>query len=185
VPPNWDREYTRCYGFELEDIYAFGMRSMETKWRAAGYPITEMPPDVFPLDFDRSPEERAADSIRLLEAGLTGEPVADPDYSPEMQEMLFNVMARSVNPDAVNGKPITIQWRFSDADPWHLRIDNGSTAAVPGEATKPDLTFETSWRDWIAVTTQGGDPRRAMLRRKIRPRGNPLLLLRLPRIFPR
>ena len=43
VPPNWDREYTRCYGFEIEDIYAFGMRSVETKWRAAGYPITEMP----------------------------------------------------------------------------------------------------------------------------------------------
>ena len=27
VPPNWDREYTRCYGFELEDIYAFGMQA--------------------------------------------------------------------------------------------------------------------------------------------------------------
>ena len=39
VPPGWDLEYTRCYGFELEDIYAFGMRSVETKWKAAGYPI--------------------------------------------------------------------------------------------------------------------------------------------------
>ena len=26
VPPNWDREYTRCYGFELEDISAFGLQ---------------------------------------------------------------------------------------------------------------------------------------------------------------
>ena len=31
----------------------------------------------------------------------------------------------------------------------------------------------------------GGDPRRAMLQRKLRPRGNPLLLLKMPRIFPR
>jgi putative sterol carrier protein len=185
VPPNWDREYTRCYGFEMEDIYAFGMRSVETKWKAAGYPITEMPADVFPLDFEKSPEERAADAIKLLEAGITGEPVANPDSSPETQQMLFDVMARSVDHSAVNGKPITIQWRFTDAAPWHVRIDNGSTQASQGEAPKPDLTFETSWRDWLEATTWGGDPRRAMLQRKLRPRGNPLLLMKMPRIFPR
>ena len=28
APPNWNLEYTRCYGFELEDIYAFGLRSV-------------------------------------------------------------------------------------------------------------------------------------------------------------
>ncbi|MGI8460077.1 MAG: ribonucleotide-diphosphate reductase subunit beta [Solirubrobacterales bacterium] len=185
VPPNWDREYTRCYGFELEDIYAFGMRSVETKWKAAGYPITEMPPDVFPLDFELSPEDRAVAAIKLLEAGITGEPTAEPDSSPEVQQMLFDVMARSVDHSAVNGKPITLQWRFSDAAPWHLRIDNGSTAAMQGEAPDADLIFETSWRDWLSVTTWGGDPRRAMLQRKLRPRGNPLLLLKMPRIFPR
>ena len=27
---------------------------------------------------------------------------------------------------------MTIQWRFADADPWHLRIDNGSTSAEQG-----------------------------------------------------
>ena len=31
VPPDWDLEYTRCWGFELEDIYAFGIRSVETQ----------------------------------------------------------------------------------------------------------------------------------------------------------
>ena len=185
VPPNWDREYTRCYGFEMEDIYAFGMRSVETKWKAAGYPITEMPADVFPLDFEKSPEDRAADAIKLLEAGVTGEPVANPDSSPETQRMLFDVMARSVDHSAVNGKPITLQWRFTDAAPWHVRIDNGSTQAVQGEAPSADLTFETSWRDWLEATTWGGDPRRALLQRKLRPRGNPLLLLKMPRIFPR
>ena len=43
VQPNWDLRYTREYGFELEDIYAFGLRSVRAKWRAAGYPIEEMP----------------------------------------------------------------------------------------------------------------------------------------------
>jgi putative sterol carrier protein len=185
TPPNWDLEYTRCYGFELEDIYAFGIRSVESKWRAAGYPITEMPGDVFPLDFSKTPEERAVNAIKLLEAGVTGEPVPEPDSSPETQQMVFDVIARSVDHSAVNGKPITIQWRFTDAAPWHLRIDNGTTSAAQGEAPDADLTLETSWRGWLEVTTYGGDPRRAMLRRKLRPKGNPLLLLRLPKIFPR
>ena len=49
APPNWDREYTRCYGFELEDIFAFGLRSVRTKWRATGYPMEDMP-GVLPVD---------------------------------------------------------------------------------------------------------------------------------------
>ena len=36
TPPGWDLDYTRCYGFELEDIFAFGLRSVRTKWRATG-----------------------------------------------------------------------------------------------------------------------------------------------------
>ena len=44
-----DREYTRAYGFELEDIFAFGLRSVRTKWRATGYPMEEMP-GVLPVD---------------------------------------------------------------------------------------------------------------------------------------
>src|SRR2546426_7922113 len=91
VPPGWDLEYTRCYGFELEDIYAFGMRSVETKWKAAGYPIDQMPPDVFPFDTSRPHLERAKRAIALLHAGVVGEPVESPDASPETQAMLFDV----------------------------------------------------------------------------------------------
>ena len=80
---------------------------------------------------------------------------------------------------------MTIQWRFDDADPWHLRIDNGSTAAAPGTAPDADVTIETSWADWIAIATKGDDPRRAMLRRRIRPHGSLRDLLRLGRVFPR
>ncbi len=60
IPPGWDLEYTRCYGFELEDIGEWGMRSVEQKWRAIGYPMEEMPPGVFPLDLALPPRERAA-----------------------------------------------------------------------------------------------------------------------------
>jgi 1,2-phenylacetyl-CoA epoxidase catalytic subunit len=184
VPPDWDLEYTRCYGFELEDIYAFGMRSVETKWKAAGYPIDEMPPDVFPFDTSQPHLERAHRAISLLRAGVVGEPVDKPDASPETQALLFDVIARSAHTDAVNGRPVTIQWRFTDAAPWYVRIDNGASEAVQGEAQDPSLTLETSWRDWLEVSTYGGDPRRAMLRRRLRPRGSLRTLWRLQRIFP-
>jgi hypothetical protein len=185
VPPGWDLEYTRCYGFELEDIYSFGLRSVEAKWRAAGYPLEEMPSDVFPFDPELPYRERSERAITLLKAGAAGEPVPNPDSSPEVQRVLFDVVARSVDHSAMNGKPVTIQWRFSDAAPWHIRIDNGSSEAVPGEAPDADLTFETSWRDWLEVSSWGGDPRRATLRRRLRPRGSLRLLWQMQRIFPR
>jgi 1,2-phenylacetyl-CoA epoxidase catalytic subunit/putative sterol carrier protein len=184
VPPGWDLEYTRCYGFELEDIYAFGMRSVETKWKAAGYPIDEMPPDVYPFDLSMPHEERAQRAITLMRAGVAGEPVPDPDSSPEVQALLFDVIARSANKDAVNGRPVTIQWRFDDAAPWYVRIDNGASEAAQGEAPHPNVTLETSWRDWIDLSIRGGNPRRAMLRRKLRPHGSLRTLMRMPRIFP-
>ena len=46
------------------------------------------------------------------------------------------------------------------------------------------MTLETSWRDWIEVSIKGEDPRRAMLRRRIRPRGSLRNLLRMRRVFP-
>jgi 1,2-phenylacetyl-CoA epoxidase catalytic subunit len=183
TPPNWDLEYTRCWGFELEDIYAFGMRSVLTKWRTIGYPLEEMP-GVFPVDVELEPEEIARRQIKLMRAGVLGEPNGRPDSSPEVQELFFDVIARSARVDAINGKPLTIQWRFSDADPWHLRIDNGSTEAGPGEAPNADVTLESSWADWIEVTTHGGNPRRALLRRRIRPHGSLRDLLRMGKVFP-
>ncbi len=183
TPPNWDLEYTRCYGFELEEIYAFGLRSVRTKWRATGYPLEEMP-DVLPLDFGLPEEEIAKRQIKLLKAGVMGEPNGRPDSSPEIQRLYFDIISRVARADAVNGAAMTIQWRFDDADPWHLRIDNGSTAAEPGLAADPDVTLETSWQDWVGVSTKGQDPRRALLRRRIRPHGSLRNLLRLQRIFP-
>ncbi len=80
---------------------------------------------------------------------------------------------------------MTIQWDFTDADPWHLRIDNGSTAAEPGPAPAADLTLETSWADWIAIAMQGADPMKLMLRRRLRPHGSLRQLARLPKVFPK
>jgi hypothetical protein len=172
IPPGWDERYTTEYGFTLEDIYSFGMRSIEAKWRATGYPLEEMPPEVYPVDRTLPHEERARQQITLLKAGILGEPNGRPDSSPEAQRLYFQSMGRSAHPERVNGRAYTFQFRFSDADPWHLVVDNGSTRVEPGEAAKADLTFETDWEEWINLSLRGHDPYRAVMRRRLRPHGS-------------
>ena len=183
VPPNWDERYTTEYGFTMAELYAWGMRSVEQKWRATGYPLAEHPPGIYPFDPEMGYDERAERQIKLLRAGVLGAPNGKPQANHEVEEILFDVIARSAHTDAVD-RPVTIQWRFEDAEPWHVRIDNGSTSSGPGLAQKPDITLRTTWADWVDVSVRGQDARRAMLRRKLKPRGSLRQLARMPKIFP-
>jgi hypothetical protein len=185
VPPNWDLRYTREYGFELEDVYAFGIRSVRTKWRATGWPIEEMPAGIFPVDPELTEQEIARRQIVLLKAGVMGEPNGRPDSGPEVQRIYFDLVARSVDPTAAGAEPVAIQWRFADAPNWHLVVDNGSSRADPGDLAAPDVTLETSWKDWLDVSMRGRAPWRAVVGRRLRPRGSPAKLLRMQRLFPR
>ena len=184
IPPNWDREYTRCYGFELEEIAAWGFKAVEMKWKAIGYPMQEMPPGVAPIDFELEPHERAANVIRMSQAGVIGEPGQDPDGSPEIQQLYFDSVSRAVDPSVVNGHgPFTVQWRFSDAAPWHLVVDNGSTRAAAGEARAADVTLEASWKDFIEISKGALAPPKALVQRRMKLRGGPRDLLRFAKLF--
>ena len=85
TPPNWDREYTRCYGFELEDIFAFGLRSVRTKWRATGYPIEEMPGRAAGRSRSSRPRRSRGARSSCSRPGVMGEPNGRPESSPEVQ----------------------------------------------------------------------------------------------------
>jgi Ribonucleotide reductase, small chain len=183
-PPNFDREYTECYGFSLEDIFAFGLKLIRQRWRTIGYPTEEMPPGVFPFDPEQSEDEVAKRQVKLMEAGVLGPAeVAKPNPSPEVQRLYFDVIQRAADPSAVNGSRMTLQWRFSDAEPWHLVIDNGSTHASPGEAPDPSVVLETSWTDWIASAKPDANPLKMVLQRRIRPRGKLRELARMRKVF--
>jgi Ribonucleotide reductase, small chain/Alkyl sulfatase C-terminal len=182
VPPGWDERYTTEYGFTLPQIYAFGMKSVEMKWKATGYPLSEMP-GVYPFDPEMPHEQRAERQIKLLKAGVLGEPNGKPKVDHEVEDILFDVVARSARTDAVD-RPVTIQWKFEDAEPWHVRIDNGATSSSPGIADDADLTLRTSWADWVDISIRGQDARKAILRRRLKPRGSLRQLARMQKIFP-
>jgi hypothetical protein len=185
VPPGFDRRYTEDLGFTLEEIYAFGFRSFESKLRAAGMGLDELPVGALPLDLEAPYEERAATMVRMLELGVTADPNIESKPTEEAQRLLFEALERSADTSALNGHRLVVQWRFDDAAPWNVRVDASGAHAAKGEDDDPSVTIASSWRDWLDLTFRRVDPGTAVLRRRVRPRGSPLALWRLQRVFPR
>jgi putative sterol carrier protein len=77
----------------------------------------------------------------------------------------------------------TIEWDFADAAPWHVVLDNGGSRAVAGRAAHADVTLRVRFDDWADVMAGRADPRALMLRRRLRPKGSPRVLLALPKVF--
>ena len=92
-----------------------------------------------------------------------------------------------MNPHHGLNKPITFQWEFTDPDvaSWHLTVENGSSQVAEGAAPRPDLRLRLSYQDWADIVGERLDPFRAIATRRLRPRGNPLAMARLGKVFPR
>jgi putative sterol carrier protein len=183
TPPNMDRQYTECYGFSLEDIFAFGLKLIRQRWRTIGYPTEEMPPGVFPFDPEATPEEVAANQVKLMMGGVLGPPDAQPEATPELQRLYFEIVKRAANASAANGSPLVYQWRFTDAEPWHVVVDNGSTRVEPGEAPNPTVTLEASWKDFVSMSKPDASPVKMVLTRRLRPRGKLREIARMRKVF--
>jgi putative sterol carrier protein len=182
VPPGWDRRYSEVFGFTVEDIFEEASRSFESKLRAAGMPIESLPgPMPYPVEI--APAERARRAIAMLQAGLLGEKNGPAARDPETMELLFDSVRRAVDMRHAPREPLTVQWDFTDATPWHLRVDNGSTAVAPGRAAEVDLEVRCAYDDWVDVISGRADPRRLVATARLRPRGSPRTLWRARKLF--
>jgi putative sterol carrier protein len=171
APPGWDRSYSECFGFTLEEIYEEGAKSFESKLRAAGLPLEDLPGPV-PYPIDLPPRERALRGMALLQSGILGQKNGPPARDPETMALLFDTVRRGVDFRTAPDGPLTVQWDFTDADAWHLRLDNGSTAVAPGRVEAPDIVFRARYEDFVDVVGGRLDPRRAMATGRLRPRGS-------------
>src|SRR5262245_1109171 len=177
VPPSWDTRYVECFGFTLEEIYEEGARSFEAKFKAAGMPVESLPgPQVMPMDLP--PRARAERGLAMLRAGYLGERNGAPARDPESMAMLFDSIRRAIDLRRAPAEPLTLQWEFSDAEPWHLRLANGSSAAAPGRAPHVDIELRCRFGDWVDVIAGRLDPRKAVATGRLRPRGSPRALWR-------
>jgi ribonucleotide reductase beta subunit family protein with ferritin-like domain len=178
VPPGWDERYVTLFGFTLEDVYTHGADAIDSRLRAAGLDPSKM---RIGLPFDIPPRERADRALTLLRSGYLGAPNGHVRPNAEATAMLFDGLRRQIDTSVAPGT--TIQWNFTDAEPWHLRIDNGATAASPGRVEAPDLTFRCSFDTWLDLAAGRIDPWRAVATGRMRPTGKLRLLLRAPKLF--
>ncbi len=182
IPPGRDKSYVECFGFSLIDIYAFGMRSFQTKLKRVGI-------DPFEIELlsredpTASFEERARRAWVLIESEVIGDDRKEPKLSPEAFEIIFDGMARAMNLDAARSLGGPIEWAFTDADPWHLVVTNGHAEAKPGGAGNPALRFETSSADWAKFAVGRSDPRWGLLRRRLKIHGSLGAKTKLPKLF--
>jgi ribonucleotide reductase beta subunit family protein with ferritin-like domain len=178
--PSWDETYTTSLNYTLEELFEEGARMQEARIRAIGLPLDDIP--RFPLPIDLPPRERGLRGIALMKSGYIGPKHNYKGPEPVSTEILFDQAARSVDPTAVKAGT-TLQWDFPDAEPWFLVVDNGATRVQQGRAPKPSLTLRSTFEDFVDVSAGRADPARLMLRRRLRPKGDLRLLLRLPKLF--
>jgi ribonucleotide reductase beta subunit family protein with ferritin-like domain len=178
-PPNWNRRYTECFGFTLEDIGEAGAASLEQKLRAVGLPVDRLP--RFPMPMDVPARERAIRGQTMLRANLLG-PERPAVKDPDAVAFAFDGLRRQA--DATKVRPgTTLQWDFTDYEPWQVVLDPAGSSAEPGRAAKADVTVRMAFDDWADVVAGRVDPRRQLLRRRMRVRGDWRTIAALPKVL--
>ncbi len=186
MPPGWDERYINVFGATFDEVGVEGLTSMTTKLRSAGLAVETLPgPPLLPPGL--SPLEISQRGRALAKAGVIGVREGPSMRDPETVALLFDMIARQVNPNHGLKRPTTFQWEFTDPDvpAWHLTVNNGSSSVEQGEAPNPDLRLRLSYQDWVDIVGERLDPLRAVATGRLRPRGNPLALARLSKVFPR
>ncbi len=186
MPPGWDERYLTVFNYTFDKVGVEGLVSMTTKLRSAGLAIETLPgPPLMPAGL--TPMEISQRGRALAKAGIIGVREGPSDRDPDTLELLFDTIRRQINPAHGLRRPTTFQWEFTDPDvpAWHLIVNNGSSTVAEGEASSPDLRLRLSYQDWVDIVGERLDPLRAVATGRLRPRGNPLALGRLSKVFPR
>ena len=185
MPPGWDESYLTVFGYTFDRIGPEGVNSLTTKLRSAGMPAETLPgPSLFPHGL--TPLELSQRGRRLAQAGVLGVREGPSMRDPETVALLFDTVRRQVNPNHGLRRPTVIQWEFTDPDipTWHLTVENGSSAVAEGAAPGPDVRLRVAWQDFVDIIGARLTPRRALATGRMRPRGNPLGLRLLTKVFP-
>jgi hypothetical protein len=182
VPPAWDERYITVFGSTFEDLAEEGVNSILAKLRSAGMPLDDLPgPPAFPVQ--GNPRERAVRTKRLLQAGYIGEKTGPPSTGADDLRLFFESVATGLDSAAV-AEPGAIQWDFTDSEPWHVLVANGSTRAEPGRVDSPKLTLKASLEDFVDVAANRQDPKRLLARGRLRAWGDLRWLWKSRRMFP-
>lgn len=182
-PPNDDERYVEVFGETLVGVAVTGIRQLEMRLTAAGFkPFGEG--SVLPfLDPELDHTVRAERAFKMQRAGFFSGGYERVEGAGEALELYFGLVADSVSAENKLKAPTTINWEFVDAPAWHLNINGKRAEAVAGAAADADVTFRTDLTTWVAFSSGELSPRKALLSRRLKIRGNPLTIAKLPGVF--
>ena len=182
VPPNLDASYVECFDFSLNEIYAFGLKALETRLTDLGID----PSDVRLLSLDDrrlTYEQRADRLLTLIRDGVLGDDRRQPEPSQASLEILFEGTVRALDLEVARSLEGPIEWSFTDSEPWHIVVTDGHAEAKMGRAGNPGLTLELSKSEWAKIATGRGDARWALLKRRLRVHGHWQAKAKLSKLF--
>ena len=169
------------FGVDMADVYAFGLRSLETKLVRAGIDPSEVAAMV-KMGIERTPREQAERALTLLHAGIFGD-VAELRIDDEILALLFETLERVVNMRPVPHLSGAIQWDFSNAEPWYLTVEDYRAVVRPGRASAAAVTITCQVEDWARIAGEKLNPLWALATGRIKLRGERAALLKLPAIL--
>lgn len=185
TPPGLDWSYISSFGNDHFDVFAFGIRSIETKLRRAGIEPSAVLALV-KLGYSDPPLEQAARSVALVEGGVIGT-----DADPQITEATMDAIFTGVRNVATWTQPrhptlrAAIQWIFDGAQPRYLVLDGHAAPRVAiGELPSPTLTLRCSASDWARIAGGRLDQTWALLSRRLRITGDWSLALRMSEVLP-
>lgn len=181
TPPRLDFDYLRAFDINIEDLYAFSLKSLEAKLARANIPPDEVVALV-KLGVNDPPSAQAARALALMRAGMVGD-AAPLDVNEASMTLLFEAIERVAGSRPAASFPGPIQWEFSDAEPWYLAVEHGAATVKRGRVSAAALTLRSTATDWAGVATERLDPRWAMATRRLSVSGDWRLALRLPALL--
>jgi putative sterol carrier protein len=99
---------------------------------------------------------------------------------------LFETMPGRFNAAAANGVNKTLQWNIvgEETGVWAFKIVDGEGQLIPGGVDKPDVTFTTTAKDWVAIAEGRLDSMKAFMTGKLKVTGDMMLAMKVPQYFP-
>lgn len=99
---------------------------------------------------------------------------------------LFETMPDRFNSAAASGVNKTLQWNIvgDETGIWAFKIVDGAGQLIPGGVDKPDVTFTTSAKDWVAIAEGRLDSMKAFMTGKLKVAGDMMLAMKVPQFFP-
>lgn len=184
-PPNDDERYIEVFGETMIGVAVTGARQLEMRLGAAGLEPYG-PSGALPFfDEHESHETRAARAFTMQRAGFFSGGTEKIKNDTEALTYYFDLMANAVSPGNKLKGPTTLLWDFTDAGPWHMKIDGAKAVAAQGPAPGADVVFRSDLTTWIGIANGFVQPGKALLTRKLRIKGSPMTIAKLPSVFER